>query len=449
MVQSHKSRQTLRKMALERILQLKRYSTNINKYRKLSLKICQYNFCTRVYFVYYLSLNLAIIQIVLEFQRCKSVKVCRPKARQAKVNANSSTNSLKSVKVCRPIVRQAGVNKNSRKNSLKKFNNWFYNMSLVVRIGTRGSVLARWQSGWCLDRLKLLGVSAEEIVIQTSGDSIQDSSIIDIGAQGVFTKEIQRSLLRGEIDVAVHSLKDLPTDFVEGLELSIAPCRGSYFDVFIGLCCNNLDELPEGSRIGTGSLRRKTQIINRYGDKFKIDEIRGNVETRLRKLDAGEYDAIILAAAGLERLGLADRIGAVLKPPFFLPAVGQGVIGLEIRSGDIETAAKIKPLGDPLTLKAALAERAMLRRLRGGCIVPIAAICKTNENMLTLHGRILSMDGKKMIENIQITPAQNNPETLGISVAENLIKQGANKFLNEIEQYRKIATVHENLNDRF
>jgi hydroxymethylbilane synthase len=308
--------------------------------------------------------------------------------------------------------------------------------STILRIGTRGSVLARWQSDWCFDQLKSIGVESEIVVIQTSGDRIQDSSILDIGAQGVFTKEIQRSLLRGEIDVAVHSLKDLPTDAVEGLELSVVPCRGCCFDVFIGRTCGTLEALPAGSRIGTGSLRRQTQIINRYGNKFVINGIRGNIETRLRKLDAGEYDAIILAEAGLERLGFLGRVGSILKPPFFLPAVGQGAIGLEVRSDDQETIAKIKPLCDPLTFKSVIAERAMLRRLRGGCIVPVGALCSVSGAMLSLHGRILSMDGQKMIETIKTIPLETDSEQLGLMVADELISQGANEILQEIYRSR-------------
>ncbi|MDR1484820.1 MAG: hydroxymethylbilane synthase [Planctomycetaceae bacterium] len=310
--------------------------------------------------------------------------------------------------------------------------------SSVLRIGTRGSVLARWQSDCCLERLKSIGVLAEVVVIQTSGDRIQDSSIINIGEQGVFTKEIQRSLLCGEIDVAVHSLKDLPTEEVSGLELSVVLCRGSCFDVFIGSGCGTFEELVAGSRIGTGSLRRQTQIINRYGNKFVIDGIRGNIETRLRKLDAGEYDAIILAEAGIERLGFGGRVGSVLRPPFFLPAVGQGAIGLEIRSDDEETASKIKPLCDWLTLKSVIAERAMLRRLRGGCIVPIGVWSTVDDagEMLSLQGRILSIDGKKMIETSKTISINNNTESLGIEVAEELINQGANEILKEITQSR-------------
>jgi hydroxymethylbilane synthase len=309
-------------------------------------------------------------------------------------------------------------------------------MSSVLRIGTRGSVLARWQSDLCLEQLRAIGVSAEVVVIQTSGDRNQDSSIIDLGAQGVFTKEIQRSLLNGEIDAAVHSLKDLPTEEVTGLELSVVLRRGRCFDVFISNISSSFDGLFAGARIGTGSLRRQTQIKNRYGGKFTIDGIRGNIETRLRKLDVGEYDAIILAEAGLERLGLLGRVGSVLKPPFFLPAVGQGAIGLEIRTDDVETAAKIKPIGDGLTLKAVIAERAMLRKLHGGCIVPIAAMCNATDEILALHGRVLSVDGQKMIETIKTIPINADPESLGINVAEELINQGACEILKEITKKR-------------
>jgi hydroxymethylbilane synthase len=309
-------------------------------------------------------------------------------------------------------------------------------MSSLLRIGTRGSVLARWQANWCLEQLKLYGTPAEIIIIQTSGDLIQDSSIIDIGSQGIFTKEIQRALLHNKIDTAVHSLKDLPTDQIEGLELSAVPQRGSCFDAFISTNYTSLDDLPIGSRIGTGSLRRQTQIINKYNNKFVIDGIRGNVETRLRKLDADEYDAIILAEAGLERLGFKERIGSILKPPLFLPAAGQGAIGLEIRSDDHKTAAKIKPLCDPITFKSIIAERTMLQKLKGGCIMPIGALCTTNNKKLSLHGRILSIDGQKMIETIKTIPINADPESLGIMTAEELINQGANKIMQEITKKR-------------
>ncbi|MDR1477651.1 MAG: hydroxymethylbilane synthase [Planctomycetaceae bacterium] len=305
-----------------------------------------------------------------------------------------------------------------------------------LQLGSRGSALARWQADLCLDRLRSDGVAAATVVVKTSGDQIQNSPIAEIGKQGVFTKEIQHSLFRGDIDVAVHSLKDLPTENVEGLELSAVLRRGNHLDAFVCRTCKKLEDLPAGARIGTGSLRRKNQIINRYGNKFIIEDIRGNVETRLDKLDAGEFDAIILSAAGLERLDFGYRIRSLLEPPFFLPAVGQGAIALETRVGDQDTLSKIKPLNDKFTFKSVIAERAMLRRLCGGCMVPICGFCEVKYGELSLHGRILSMDGQKMIENIQTIPFDDDAESLGISVAETLINKGADKFLKEIHQHK-------------
>lgn len=309
-------------------------------------------------------------------------------------------------------------------------------MNKPLRIGTRGSDLARWQANWVAARLSELGKNVEIIVIQTSGDRVQDESIANIGAQGVFTKEIQRALLAGEVDLAVHSLKDLPTDPVEGLILGAVPKRGPHRDVFLADKAATLNELPKGSRIGTGSLRRRTQIVNRFGTIFQIEEIRGNVETRLRKLDEGQYDALILAEAGLFRLGFSDRIRSVLEPPFFLPAVGQGALGLEIRADDRETARKIAPISDPATFAAVSAERAMLRTLQGGCIAPIAALGIVQDDVLTLYGRILSLDGTTMFEATLSEKFGTDPEILGRTLADNLINQGAAVILEAIRNLR-------------
>jgi hydroxymethylbilane synthase len=307
---------------------------------------------------------------------------------------------------------------------------------MTIRLGTRGSVLARWQTHWCVNLLKEKKIDSEVVVIETSGDRIQHQSIVNIGAQGVFTKEIQQALFCGEIDVAVHSLKDLPTEPVAGLMLASVPQRGAYRDAFLSRRATAIDELPKGSRIGTGSLRRKTQIVYRFGDKFQIDEIRGNIETRLRKLDQGEYDALILAEAGLIRLGYSERICSFLELPFFLPAVGQGAIGLEIRIDDHRTAEQIAFLCDAATFTAVQAERAMLQKLQGGCIAPIAALGRVEGKTLILHGRILSPDGKTMLETTRNTSLQDNPNSLGISVANELIKMGADKILEEIKLHR-------------
>ncbi|MDR2441672.1 MAG: hydroxymethylbilane synthase [Planctomycetaceae bacterium] len=307
---------------------------------------------------------------------------------------------------------------------------------MTIRFGTRGSVLARWQTNWCVNLLKEKKVDHKVVVIETSGDRLLDKSIANIGEQGVFTKEIQSALLRHEIDVAVHSLKDLPTEPVAGLVLASVPKRDSFRDVFLSRKATVIEKLPKGSRIGTGSLRRKTQIVHRFGSLFQIDEIRGNIETRLRKLDQGEYDAIILSEAGLIRLGLSERINSFLEPPFFLPAVGQGAIGLEIRLDDLHTAKQIAPLGDAPTFAAVQAERAMLQKLQGGCIAPIAALGSIEGEMLVLRGRILSLDGKMMFETTLSTSINNDPNLLGIDVANELIKMGADTILAEIRQQR-------------
>lgn len=306
----------------------------------------------------------------------------------------------------------------------------------MLRLGTRGSRLARWQADWCAERLGQQGVEVEIVVIQTSGDAVQHEPITRIGAQGIFTREIQRALLRGEIDVAVHSLKDLPTESVDGLMLGAVPPRGPYRDAFLSLRAERLEDLPEKARIGTGSLRRKTQIVNRFGDRFRIDDIRGNVETRLRKLDEGEFDALVLAEAGLVRLGFADRIRSFLEPPFFLPAIGQGALGLEIRSDDPAVAKMISPISDPATFAAVLAERAMLRTLQGGCIAPIAALGSVEENRLTLHGRILSLDGTRLFEATQSCRLNDDPEHLGNALASELLENGADAALEEIKRLR-------------
>ncbi|MCL2742561.1 MAG: hydroxymethylbilane synthase [Planctomycetaceae bacterium] len=300
---------------------------------------------------------------------------------------------------------------------------------MTIRIGTRGSVLARWQAEWCVAQLKQRGIETELVIIQTKGDVVQDKPLAGFGGQGVFTKEIQRALLENEADLAVHSLKDLPTQPVVGLTLAAVPKRASYYDVFVSNTFDGLQTLPAGAKIGTGSLRRKTQILYNFGDKFIIEDIRGNVETRLRKLDEGQYDALILAEAGLERLGLGNRIRSRLEPPFFLPAIGQGALGLEIRTDDKHTAALIAPLSDKKSFLEVSAERAFLRTLQAGCSSPTAALALFNGEELVLHGRILSPDGRKMLERITSGTLLRHAETLGIQLAEELLHQGAAELL--------------------
>ncbi|MDP6444687.1 MAG: hydroxymethylbilane synthase, partial [Pirellulaceae bacterium] len=240
-----------------------------------------------------------------------------------------------------------------------------------LRIGTRGSALARWQAEHIQQLLGDRGAAAELVLIETQGD-VKSGPIGAIGTQGVFTKEIQRALLDRRVDLAVHSLKDLPTEPVDGLQLTATPPREQCGDALVSNRFATFPELPAAARIGTGSARRQAQLLHWRSDLDVLD-IRGNVDTRLQKLDDGEYDAIILAQAGLMRLGLADRIREVAPKEIILPAVGQGAIGLETRADDRDSIAVVSQLNDAETLAAVTAERSLLAALRGGCLAPVGA----------------------------------------------------------------------------
>lgn len=295
-----------------------------------------------------------------------------------------------------------------------------------LRLGTRGSALARWQADHIAGRLQALGIEVEMIHITTQGD-VKSGPLGQIGGQGLFTKEIQRALLDRRIDVAVHSLKDLPTEHFEGLVLAAVPERESPGDVLISPVARSVGDLPTQSRVGTGSTRRKAQLLYARDD-LQVFDIRGNVETRLRKLDDGEYDAIVLAEAGLRRLGLTDRITHVLPRELMLPAVGQGALGIEARSDDAATLALLAPLNDPPTQAAVLAERAMLRTLRGGCLAPVGAWGRLEGGTLQLDGVVLSPDGKnRVFASSRAAPAE--AEALGQRVADELLAQGAGELI--------------------
>ncbi len=309
----------------------------------------------------------------------------------------------------------------------------------TIRLGTRGSALARWQADWVAGALRQHGIDVAIIEIKTRGDLVQEGPIARIGATGVFTKEIQRALLDGTVDVAVHSLKDLPTERVDGLTLAAVPKRAAYRDAFLSRNAKTLDELPPGSVIGTGSLRRQTQIVHRFGDRFRVEDIRGNVETRLRKLTDGEVDALVLAEAGLSRLGFADRIASFLEPPWFLPAVGQGALGIEVRTDDSTATEAVVRLRDESTFAAVLAEREMLRTLQGGCIAPIAALGTVEAGRLTLHGRILSLDGAAMFERTEAAASGESPESLGRRVGTLLLQAGADRIIAELQRRREMG----------
>lgn len=298
-----------------------------------------------------------------------------------------------------------------------------------IRIGTRGSRLALWQANYVADALRPLAAPRPVVLveIQTIGDQVRDRPLAQIGGIGLFTKEIQRELLAETVDVAVHSLKDLPTLPVEGLCLAAVPPRGPSGDVFLSHKHRHFDVLPAGASVATGSLRRRSQILHRRPDLQMVD-IRGNVDTRLHKLKEQGIDALILAEAGLLRLGLAAAITHVLDATWMLPAVGQGALGLECRMSDGATRALLEQLNDRATRQAVLAERAMLFALGGGCLVPIGAATKVTADLLTLQGAVISADGRRRVaDEISGPPAE--AEELGKGLAEKLLRQGARELL--------------------
>lgn len=299
--------------------------------------------------------------------------------------------------------------------------------SQVIRLGTRGSKLARWQADYVAAQLKQLGQQVEIIEIRTQGDRQQVGPIEAIGSVGVFTKELQSELLADRIDFAVHSLKDLPTTPVEGLTLAATPERAPIGDALISKIADSIDDLPEGARIGTGSFRRKAQLLDRRPD-LVVEDLRGNVETRLRKLGEGEYDAILLAHAGLARLGYEDRIAQVIPPSEFLPAPGQGALGIECQADDSKTLSALAALNHTPTRAAVTAERSALARLEGGCLAALGAWARVEENQLRLDVVVLSEDGTRRLDQSGIGP-MDDAEQLGTSVADRLLKQGAAELL--------------------
>jgi hydroxymethylbilane synthase len=293
----------------------------------------------------------------------------------------------------------------------------------TLRIGTRASKLARWQSDWVAEQLRMRGVAVEIVEITTSGDVQQVGPVAAIGGVGVFTKEIQAALLAGDVDLAVHSLKDLPTQQAAGLTLAATPPRENPADALIGANGSTLEILPTGSRIGTGSQRRRAQLLALRPD-FEMLDIRGNVDTRLRKLEEGEYDAIVLAAAGLMRLGWADRITEMLAPPRVLPAPGQGSLAIECRADDADAFSALIPLNDAPTRAAVVAERTLLAVLEGGCSAPVAAWGRIAEGELRLDGLVASLDGRQVLRASGASQLAD-ATALGARIANELLQQGA------------------------
>ncbi len=301
----------------------------------------------------------------------------------------------------------------------------------TLRIATRKSPLAVWQAEHVARRLTDLhpGIHIELKRMVTRGDKILDSPLSKIGGKGLFVKELEQGMLDGEADIAVHSMKDVPMEFPEGLHLAAIMEREDPRDAFVSNNYPDLAALPEGAQVGTSSLRRSTQLKEHF-PHLKILDLRGNVNTRLKKLDDGNYDAIILAAAGLKRLGFLERITALLPPKQSLPAMGQGAIGIECRQGDATIETLIRPLNHAETALCVTAERAMNHRLNGGCQVPIAGYAELHEGRLNLRGLVGSPDGKRVVR-VELEASALDAESLGRKAAEDLLEQGAGEILAE------------------
>jgi hydroxymethylbilane synthase len=297
----------------------------------------------------------------------------------------------------------------------------------MLRIGSRGSKLALWQAEWVARELARLGQSARIEIIRTTGDKMTDVALAQVGAKGLFTREIEEALLAGRIDLAVHSLKDLPTALPEGLTLAAVLQREDARDAVVG---RRLCDLEPGARVGTSSLRRAAQL-RRLRPDLLIEPVRGNVDTRLRRLAEGRYDAIVLALAGLRRLGWEERIAEILPLETMLPAVGQGALAIETREGDEVVRAACRPLEDPDTRRAVMAERALLAGLGGGCQVPIAAHAELSDGALRLRAVVISPDGAQAVRD-EIRGAPEDAEELGSELARRLLTSGAQAILEVV-----------------
>lgn len=300
-----------------------------------------------------------------------------------------------------------------------------------IRIGTRGSALALAQSNWVKAQIEQNQpeIKIELHVIKTSGDRFVDTPIQNLGNKGAFTKEIEDALLSGEIDLAVHSMKDLPTELPRGLVIAAVPKREDPRDVLVTREKSGLDDLPSGTKVGTGSLRRRAQLLHHRAD-LSIVPIRGNVDTRLRKLDEGLVDGLVMAAAGLKRIGRADRIGEFLADQICVSAVAQGALGLESREDD-SLRERLAFLHDPATSAEIAAERAMLDRLGGGCHVPIGARARVSGSELKIIGVVASVGGNQLCRG-EITGAADQATQLGDRLATELLSQGADKLLADV-----------------
>lgn len=302
----------------------------------------------------------------------------------------------------------------------------------TVKIATRKSPLALWQADYVRDRLIALnpGLRVELIKMTTQGDKILDTPLAKVGGKGLFVKELEQGMLRGDADLAVHSMKDVPVELPAGLHLAAICEREDPRDAFVSNHFKNLDDLPQGARVGTSSLRRQCQLRARRPD-LQILDLRGNVNSRLKKLDDELYDCIILAAAGLKRLGFEQRITSFIETEQSLPAIGQGAVGIECRQEDPRINALLAPLNHALTRTCVEAERAMNHRLQGGCQVPIGGYAVLEKDSLWLRGLVGSPDGTRTIRG-EIRGPQDKAAELGISLANDLLARGAEAILKEV-----------------
>lgn len=305
-------------------------------------------------------------------------------------------------------------------------------MKKTLRIATRKSPLAMWQAEFVQAKLKQYHPELEVILcpIKSKGDKILDVPLAKVGGKGLFVKELEQAMLAGEADIAVHSMKDVPMEFPQGLELAVICEREDPRDAWVSGRYASLNELPQGAVVGTSSLRRQSQLLKHRPD-IKVTFLRGNVNTRLAKLDAGEYDAIVLASAGLIRLKMEERIASYISPEQILPAGGQGAVGIECRSDDEDTKALLQVLHHELTAEQVLAERAVNRRLEGGCQVPIGCFAIHEEDQLWLRALVAEPDGSLILEDESRGPASQG-EPMGIALAERLLTAGADKILAKV-----------------
>ncbi|WP_036737520.1 hydroxymethylbilane synthase [Persephonella sp. IF05-L8] len=310
--------------------------------------------------------------------------------------------------------------------------NLLWGWILKIRIGTRKSKLALWQANYVASQLKkhFPDLDVELVKITTKGDKILDVPLAKVGGKGLFVKEIEEAMLRNEIDIAVHSLKDVPTYFPEGLGLVAITEREDPRDAFLSVKYSSLDEMPSGAVLGTSSLRRKAQILEKRKDLI-IKDLRGNVDTRIRKLEEGQYDGIILAYAGLKRLELENKVKQVFEPDYMIPAVAQGFLGIEARLDDEETKRIISVLNHKESELRAKAERAFLKTLEGGCQVPLAAYSEMKNGKLKITGFVSDLEGNRIFKD-SLEGNPENAEEIGKTLAEKLLNAGAKEVLEEI-----------------